>query len=465
MQFVDRIEEIDALRKVLRGKQPALVRVYGRRRIGKTEVLRKLCREDRGLYLLVDEADSRQQRDSLSRQVAAEARTIMIPYPTWDAFLDHLQGLDRPFVVLDEFQRLLLSDPQAVSRLQHHWDAELQETGPSLVLCGSSVGMMQRVTATKTAPLFGRLAADLRLQPFRYAAARLLYPGVDEEERVRRYAVFGGTPHYHRSSVGRPLEEAVKEAFLAPTAPLVEEPQALLRLELQAPARHNSILFEIGQGTHDLRGLENKVGVRPGGLGPYLETLRHELGLVRMEDPVCGIRRQARYVFTDPFFAFYYRFVFENRPRIELGRVDAVWRSIEKLLDQYVGPHFEAVARDALVTLNGSAWRGIPIDFDAIGRWWNRQGEEIDLVAKGEREVLACEVKWSADPVGLDVLRRLEGKVRLVERLGGRPVRFALVSRSGFRSEVRQEGESRGALLLDLRDLASIFDERYGKPA
>jgi len=74
-------------------------------------------------------------------------------------------------------------------------------------------------------------------------------------------------------------------------------------------------------------------------------------------------------------------------------------------------------------------------------------------------------VKWSADPVGLDVLRRLEGKVRLVERLGGRPVRFALVSRSGFRSEVRQEGESRGALLLDLRDLVSIFDERYGKPA
>ena len=464
MRFVNRFEELGALRGVLRQKQPVLVRVYGRRRIGKTEMLRKLCKEEKGLYLLVDEADSPQQRESLSRQVATEAGTIAIPYPTWDAFFDHLQGLGRRFVVLDEFQRLLVSDPQAVSRLQHHWDATLKESGPSLVLCGSSVGMMQRVTAKKTAPLFGRLAADLRLRPFGYAATRLLYPDMAEEERVRRYAVFGGTPYYHRFSVERTLEEGVKEAFLAPTAPLVEEPQALLRLELQSPTRHNSILFEIGQGTHDLRGLESKVGVPGGGLGPYLETLRHELDLVRMEDPVCGTRRHARYVFTDPFFAFYYRFVFKNRPRIELGRVDAVWRSVEKLLDGYVGPHFESVARDAFLALNGSSWRGVPIDFDEIGRWWNRQGEEIDLVAAGTDEVVAAEVKWTAEPMGLPVLRQLEEKVRLVERLGGRPVRFALVSRSGFGAGVREEADARGVLLFGLRDLAAVFDERCGKP-
>src|SRR2546427_10893369 len=119
--------------------------------------------------------------------------------------------------------------------------------------------MMQRVTAKWTAPLFGRLAGDLRLRLFVYAAVRLLYPDSDEAERVRRYAVFGGTPYYHQFSVDRTLEEAVKGTFLVPTAPLIEEPQNLLRLELQSPTRHNSILFEIGQGTHDLRGLESKV--------------------------------------------------------------------------------------------------------------------------------------------------------------------------------------------------------------
>ena len=456
--------ELEELRKVIRSTRPALVRVYGRRRLGKTELLRRLCLEEHGLYLLIDEADPPRQRESLSRQVATETESLALPYPSWDAFLDHLRQVDRKFVVLDEFQRVLSTDPQAASRLQHHWDTRLRESGPSVVLCGSSVGMMQRVTAKRTAPLFGRLSADLRLRPFGYAGVRLLYPELPEEDRVRRYAVFGGTPYYHEFSVGRGLREAVEGAFLSATAPLIEEPQNLLRLELQSPTRHNSILFEIGQGTHDLRGLENKVGVKRGGLGPYLETLRHELDLVRMENPACGIKRQARYVFDDPFFAFYYRFIFENRPLLELGRASHVWQRIEKQLDEFVGLQFERVAGEALVLLNGGDWNGVPIEFEEIGRWWNRTGEEIDIVASGRREVLAGEVTWSKTPMGPDVLRRLEMKVRLVERLAGRPTRFVFAARSGFDPAMKTEALRHGALLFDLESIEGVFDKYYGRP-
>jgi len=464
VRFVNRQVELQELRKIFRSSKPSLVRVYGRRRLGKTELLRKLCREERGLYLLFDEADPPQQRESLSRQLATETGSLVIPYPSWDAFFDHIREIDRKLVVFDEFQRVLASDPQAVSRLQHHWDSTMRETGPSIVLCGSSVGMMQRVTAKRTAPLFGRLAADLRLRPFGYSGVRLLYPKMAEEDRIRRYAVFGGTPYYHDFSLDRSLEEAVGGAFLSATAPLIEEPQNLLRLELQSPTRYNSILFEIGQGTHNLRSLESKVGVKRGGLGPYLETLRHELDLVRMEDPVCGIKKQARYVFDDPFFAFYYRFVFENRPLIELGRSAQVWQRIEKQLDEFAGFQFERVAREALVMLNGSTYTGVPIDFDEIGRWWNRLGEEIDIVAAGKTEVLVGEVTWSRSPMELDVLRRLEMKVKLIEQLRGRPVRFAFVSRSGFDPKLVSEAARRQALLFDLPGLGQVFDRLYAKP-
>jgi len=223
-------------------------------------------------------------------------------------------------------------------------------------------------------------------------------------------------------------------------------------------------LFEVGQGTHDLRSLESKVGVKRGGLGPYLETLRHELDLVRMEDPVCGIKKQARYVFDDPFFAFYYRFVFENRPLIELGRSARVWQRIEKQLDEFVGSQFERVAKEALVLLNGSSYAGVPIDFEEIGRWWNRPGEEIDILASGKTEVLAGEVTWSRSPMELDALRRLEMKVKLIERLRGRPVRFAFVSRSGFDPKLASEAGRQQALLLDLPALGQVFDRLYAKP-
>ncbi len=440
-----------------------MVRVYGRRRLGKTEILRTLCEEQEGLYLLIDETDARRQRESLSFQVARETSSIGLPYPNWDAFFGHLTKLGVPFVVLDEFQRLLVSDRQAVSRLQHHWDARLRRSGPSLILCGSSIGMMQRVTTARSAPLFGRLSADLRLRPFSYAAVRLLYPDLVEEEVVRRFAVFGGTPYYHQFSVGRGLKEAVVEAFLADTAPLIEEPQNLLRLELKAPSRHNSILFEIGNGTHDLRGLESKVAVAHGGLGPYLETLRHELDLVRLEDPVLGHRKRARYVFTDPFFAFYYRFIFDNRPRLELGRAEQVWADIERDLDGFVGLQFEHVAREALTRVNGGLCKGVPVDFEVMGRWWSRQGEEIDIAASGKDEVMLGEVKWSGKPVGLEVLEALSVKARAVEGLRGRPVRFVLVSRAGFKKALVAAAEERGALLLDLRDIAAICDEKVGR--
>ena len=393
MKFVNRFEELRALKEALGGGRPVLVRVYGRRRLGKTELLTRLCQQEQGLYLLIEEADPRRQRASLADQVARGTDQLKTPFPSWDSFWEHLPRTGKKFVVLDEFQRTLAIDPLAVSRLQHHWDSSLQHTGPSLVLCGSSVGMMQRLTTARSAPLFGRLAADQRIRPFGYAAVRLLYPELPEEERVKRYGVFGGTPYYHTFAVGREILEAIRTAFLEPVSPLQEEPQNLLRLELKLPTRYNSILFEIGQGTHDLRGLESKVGVPRGGLGPYLETLRHDLDLVRMEDPVCGIRKRARYVFGDPFFSFYYRFIFENRPLLELGRTGRVLQIIEEGLETYLGPQFEAIARQALVLLNGSSYQGANIDFEEIGRWWNRRGDDIDVVAEGKDEVILGEVK------------------------------------------------------------------------
>src|SRR5437667_9777472 len=99
-----------------------------------------------------------------------------------------------------------------------------------------------------------------------------------------------------------------------------------------------------------------------------------------MEDPVCGIKKQARYVFDDPFFAFYYRFVFENRPLIELGWSAHVWQRIEKQLDVFAGFQFERVAREALVMLIGSTYTGVPSVCDVIGRWRNRIADFIDIV-------------------------------------------------------------------------------------
>src|SRR5213593_2991805 len=111
--------------------------------------------------------------------------------------------------------------------------------------------------------------------------------------------------------------------------------------------------------------------------------------------------------------------------------------------------------------LTASTHAGVPIDFAATGRWWNRPGDVIDILSAGKTEVLVGEVTWSRSPMELDVLRRLEMKVKLIEQLRGRPVRFAFVSRSGFDPKLVSEAARRQALLFDLPGLGQVFNRLY----
>jgi len=454
--FVNRKQELEGLQNWLDGSAPGLARLYGRRRLGKTELLQTFCRSVGGAYFLIDEADERRVLSSLSDQAAQQAQTLRPTYRNWNDFYESLPHLGFPVVVLDEFQRLMVDHKIAVTRLQHHWDTNLRRSGPSLILCGSSIGMMQRLTETAKGPLFGRLGFDMRLRPFSYTHMHLLYPKASEEELVRRYAVFGGTPFYHEFSKGRTLKTAIERSFLQDTSPFIDEPQNLLRSELRAPLRYNSIMYQIGHGTHDTKNLEHKAGVKTGGLSPYLKTLKGDMDLLHLEDPVCGTKKRAHYVFSDPFFTFYYRFIFNARPRIEIGQSHRVWEEIDTQLDGHVGRVYEEIIRQVLVLINGKTLHGINIDFDEIGKWWNRPGDEIDVVAVGKNEILAGEVKWTKNKVGPDLLDRLLEKIPLMERTGSKPVRPLLAVRSGLTPAGEARAREEHALVLTLDDVRAI---------
>lgn len=458
MRFTNRVAELATLKEWVREPVPGLLRLYGRRRLGKTELLHRLCEEEGGLYFLIDEADSPTVLSSLARQVSEQTDLVRPVLREWDDWYETLARLDAPFIVLDEFQRLLADQPVAVTRLQHHWDTHMKDQGPSVVLCGSSIGMMQRLTDSAQGPLFGRLSLDMRLRPFRYADVRLLYPGLDEADIVRRYAVFGGTPHYHRHSVGQTMEAAVRRSWLQEGAPFVDEPQSLLQWELRAPTRYNSIMDAIGKGVHDTKTIQDRVGVAHGGIAPYLKVLKDDLDILRLDEPVCGTKKRARYVFTDPFFTFYYRFVYDARARLELGRVDAVWQTIVDGLEAHVGRVFEDVAREVLMRLNGTTYDGVALDFDRIGRWWNRTGDEIDLVAEGPHEVLAGEVKWGGGPAGPGVLETLLDRIPRMERTGKKPVRPVLVVRDGLTPDGLERAREEKAIVIDLDRVRKIME-------
>ncbi len=456
-EFVDREEERRVLAARLASAQPQLIRVYGRRRVGKTELLRHVVPERRSLFLTADEAAPVAQLAAFSGEVARQARVPPRPYADWDEFLDHVEELRPRVLVLDEFQRVLEGNRACATRLQRRWDHGWRLRGPHLVLCGSSIGMMERLTHRAAAPLHGRLTADLRVRAFDYRATRLLYPKLSEEERVRRYAVFGGTPFYHTFSRGQRLEAAVRRAFLERDAPLADEPPQLLRLEVHSPGRYQSVLVALGQGLRQLADLESKLRVRPGGLSPYLQVLRNDLDLVRAEVPVGARRSRTRYAFADPFFEFYYRFIFPGRASRDWEPTESAWRRISAELDSYVGRVFERVAREAFLALRGGSVEGHAVEFDTSGPWWNRTGEEIDLVLVGVRSAWAGEVKWTGDPVDRGVVDRLLDKIPRLDRVPRTGVRPFVVSRAGLTPSAAERLAEAHGVALDLRALTAVF--------
>lgn len=459
MDFVDRLEELEMLSRLLASRDPQFIRISGRRRVGKTELIRTVLEGIDGLYVVADPGEPEVQLRALWRQLSLATKRPLPPDPTWEGLLDEFEKVGKRVVVIDEFQHLIERDLHVAGQIQRRWEGKWRASGPSLVISGSSIGMMQALSRYHAGPFYGRLTRDLNIHPFGYAAVRLLYPRLSEEARITRYAIFGGTPYCHAQSVGKPLKEAVVASLLAKGTPLLDEPANLLLSETREPARYQSILSEVAQGAQSLHDLEDRLHVSPGGLGAYLSVLRRNLELLGLEAPVCGLAKRSHYVLTDPFYRFYYQFIAPHRTSIELGNGDAAWEMMRKDLEGYVGRVFEEVVKEVIRRSTRSPADGTaPPVFSEVGRWWNRTGEEIDVVAKADQEIWAGEVTWSKKPEGEQTVRQLRRKIQLLERTDHKPVRPFLVSRGGVVPGASALLEEQGGFSLDLGELSEMFD-------
>jgi hypothetical protein len=436
-KFVGRREELDLLETRWASPGFEFVPIYGRRRIGKTELLLQFLAGKKAVYY---QATTGTSKENLSRfrEEAGRLADLASVREDWETTINHLassvQG--RFALAIDEFPHLVEGEPAISSTLQRLIDGPLKTSKMFLVLAGSSIGMMLREVMEARAPLYGRRTGQIDLRPLPFADAAELV-GRPIEEALMARAICGGVPAYLRLLAGRTgFWEAVRRAAIARDAPLREEVPFLLRQDLRDPKVYMAILAAIAQGLAslgeivDYAGLGSKTGVTP-----YLQSLA-ALGYVKRGVPVTENERSKKgiYVIQDPFIRFWFRFV---RPQASLLERDPerVLSSIKTGIDGFMGQAFEETCREL-------AWTapGLP-PFDRAGRWWHG-GEEIDLVAMdaaGSRIVFG-ECKWSkrVDPKrALDDLRRKAPLVRW--RNDRREEHYAVFAR-GFVSTVTEEG-------------------------
>ncbi len=423
---MDREIELEYLDRRYEEGRPHLLVLYGRRRVGKTELLRRFIAGKPCVYFLAARTSIRDNLAVLRKRIAeATGRRYFerLEVSTLRELLQFVaEELDRPCLVVDEFGYLVELDRGVVSELQYAWDEWLSRKGSFIVLCGSTVSVIETEVLGVKSPLYGRRTGSWRVEPLDFRGVRELLPRYGFEDAVKAWAVAGGVPLYVKElDDGRTPEENVRDVVFAKGSLLFDEGYFLLREELREPSTYLTILKYLSLGYNSLGKLAGATGYDKSNLAKYLSVLEG-LGLVRHVVPY-GQKRKGVYQVADNYMWFWLKFVLPNRAELELGLAEEVLHREEERLRQHFGLVLEELVRQLIArgTLK------LPFRPRYVGQWWHRDAQ-IDVLAVGDDDALFAEVKW-----GKASRRDLDRLVTASQRVdvGHRKRHYMVVAREG----------------------------------
>jgi len=456
-QFINREDEINSLNEQYTTKSASLVIVYGRRRVGKTTLIREFVKKKPTLYFHASQESDEENRKDFARCLAdftGNKRDGTVTYNNWyDAFevFQEFQCNNKKILVIDELPYLVNANSAFPSILQKIWDTSLQNKNIMLILCGSLINMMEKHTLNYGSPLYGRRTGQLKIKQIDFSYYGEFYGNMTYRNLIEHYAITGGIPRYIELFIGSGnLFSKIDRLILKRDSMLYEEPEFLLKHETDEIGNYLSIIKSIAAGNHRLSKISDDIGVKQTSLPKYLKTLA-DLDIIEREVPVTERnpekRKTSLYQIKDNFLRFWFRFVYQERARLELGQTDLVLKKIkENFTDNHVAFIYENVCRSELWELN----RREILSFNKIGRWWNNK-EEIDIVAidDDKNEIIFAECKYRTKPTDTNVFYELHRKSKdVLWNNDCRKEKFIIFSISGFTEQMIELSSKRDDLLL-----------------
>lgn len=452
MKFLGREKELSDLEKEY-GRDGGFVVIYGRRRIGKTTLIKQFIKGKNAFYFLATKEVESQSMKRFAGVIARTTGNTVLQKAAFSDWLDLFQTVadykpdEKKVLVIDEFPYLVKVNDSFPSILQNAWDEILKDSNVMLILCGSLISMMKKHALSYESPLYGRRTAQMRIAPLPfttvYTSQKLSFT-----DAVEQYSITGGVPKYMEFfSDGQPLYSQIKENILSKNGFLYEEPNFLLADEVQVPTNYFSIIKVIADGNHKLGTIAGILGLETSALTPYLKTLS-ELGFIEKQVPVTEKNaektRKGLYFISDNLLRFWFRYVYPYKGELELDNIQISLDELNKdFREKFVAFAYEDICKEIFAKLCSDK----KIDFtpSKIGSYWlNDYGgnTQIDVMAVDtvNKRLFAGECKYRNQPIDADVYfelaKKVENSSEIQSVFKGYDVIYGVFSKSGFTNRI-----------------------------
>lgn len=457
MNFIAREHEQQKLDKLFHASEQNAVLVYGRRRVGKSELLLH-CLRRAGVTSVYYE--SRQTTETNNIKNLSEVISEAFGLPRL-AFADIEEALrfvferaqnEKVILVIDEYPFLRNVVTGMDSILQALLDTYRDRSQLSLVLCGSYVNVMKSLLDQNN-PLYGRIDLKLNLQPMDYLDSARFYPNFSCEDKVRLYSVFGGIPYYNRLiDSHESVRENIIRLIVEPDARLEDEVPSYLLSEISKIGNANEVFSAMADGHSRYRDILSQSHVSSGATLVNVLNKLIDMQVVQKRTPINDHqnRKKISYRICDGLSSFYYRYIFRYLSQRSVLDPEVFYdRFIDSDFEHQYVPHaFEEVCRQYLVRKNRAGMVDPP--FNTIGAYWyddpaTGTNGEFDVVTEDPTGYVFYEAKFRATPVTSQMVNE---EIEQVARTGLRCHHYGFFSRSGFTAE-----PSERTIFIELEDM------------
>jgi|SRR3989344_1029385 len=437
IQFKDRKSETAELKNVLSSNKFEFIIIYGRRRIGKTELVLHATKNKKRVYYLATETNNLNRFYQTCINYDKEISKLR---KDWEILFEYLKD-KTDTIIIDEFQNLIKEDKNIVSLFQSIVDTKLKDSKLKLFILGSSVSIITSKVLSYKSPLYGRRSGSINLKAISFSDLKEFFPKINFGKLVEIYGFADGIPYYLIKIDGEFwhwLESEIKQQKTF----LKDEIDFIVRYEFENANTYKLLLEAIANGKTKINEIKDFIKAERTDVSPYLKNLI-DIGFVKREVPITENinSRLGRYYLSDNFLKFWFSYIYPNLSAIEENIF-----SIEKIknnYNSYLGFVFEQICRQFIIKLK-------PFNFTKIGRWWYKD-TEIDLVALNEQEnkIAFIECKWQDNVNPEEVLTALKEKIKQVKwKNEKRKESYCIIAKS-FTKKVNQDN----LILYNLKDL------------